>query len=343
MLEIDSADLELLTSKKMLSYAPELESQLKPVIQGALEGDEKSLSAFHSLLATLNQQKFGLKKPLNPEQELNLDILRTRLDTSWLNDQKIRIEDDLLAIPSSPDAFINWLESLLDSGYGQKHILFDYLENYASQADFELFMTQELATEAGFDDLVAMTQVQAPHHVKLELARNYWDELGNGAYEKMHSVQLGWVADALEIKSPEDHYKGIHWQPLALSNMMLAFASRRSYFYQSIGALGAIELTAPARCKKVAKGLKRLGFTNAQYRYYALHSILDIKHWQGWRDNILRPLIEENPAACVPIAEGFLMRLLAGSDCFDVYANQLCNNNEPKNNPSLRNYLALVS
>jgi|GEM_PF-159645 len=341
MHEINSAHLELLDSKNILSNIPSVNDNLKILIQAALNGNEKSLNEFHKLLATINQDKFCLQKPLNPEHELYLDILRTQLDTAWLTSQKVRIQECLATAPEEPEAFIAWLESLLNSGYGQNHILFDYLESDATLADFEFFMTQELATEAGFDDLVAMTQVQAPHHVKLELARNYWDELGNGSLEKMHSVQLGWVAEALNIQSPEGHYQGIHWQPLALSNMMLAYASRRSYFYQSIGALGAIELTAPSRCEKVTKGLKRLGLTNCQYRYYALHAVLDIKHWQGWRDDVLRPLLAEKPKAYLPIAEGFLMRLLAGDDCFNVYASQLCNRNQPKNNSS--DNLALAS
>jgi hypothetical protein len=43
------------------------------------------------------------------------------------------------------------------------------------------FLTQEAAGEAGFDDLVAMTQVKVSDRAKLELARNYWDEMGRGA------------------------------------------------------------------------------------------------------------------------------------------------------------------
>jgi len=343
MHEINSEHLQLLNSENLLSSIPVINDKLKILIHAALKGSEKSLNEFHKLLATINQDKFCLQKPLNADQELHLDILRTQLDKSWLTSQKTRIQECLATAPENSEAFIAWLESLLNSGYGQNHSLFDYLESNASRADFEFFMTQELATEAGFDDLVAMTQVQAPHQVKLELARNYWDELGNGTLEKMHSVQLGWVAEALNIQSPEGHYQGIHWQPLALSNMMLAYASRRSYFYQSIGALGAIELTAPSRCEKVTKGLKRLGLTNCQYRYYALHAVLDIKHWQGWRDDVLRPLLGENPKAYLAIAEGFLMRLLAGNDCFNVYANKICHNNQSKNNSSLKNYLALAS
>ena len=40
---------------------------------------------------------------------------------------------------------------------------------------------------------------------------------------------------------------------------MTAMATRRDYAWHSLGALGAIELTAPARSAAVANGLKRLG------------------------------------------------------------------------------------
>ena len=48
------------------------------------------------------------------------------------------------------------------------------------------FLTQEVAGEAGFDDLLAMTQVKMPVTAKLEMARNYWDEMGRGRDTAMH-------------------------------------------------------------------------------------------------------------------------------------------------------------
>ncbi|MCA8887010.1 MAG: iron-containing redox enzyme family protein, partial [Hyphomonadaceae bacterium] len=48
------------------------------------------------------------------------------------------------------------------------------------------FVEQEAAGEAGFDDLVAMSQVKMPAPAKLELARNYWDEMGRGNAKGMH-------------------------------------------------------------------------------------------------------------------------------------------------------------
>jgi hypothetical protein len=63
--------------------------------------------------------------------------------------------------------------------------------------DLKLYLTQEAAGEAGFDDLVALTQVRLPDRPKMELARNYWDEMGRGNPKGMHGPMLHYVVEAL--------------------------------------------------------------------------------------------------------------------------------------------------
>ena len=53
-----------------------------------------------------------------------------------------------------------------------------WIAGEASLEQLKWFFEQEAAGEAGFDDLVALTQVKLPAGAKLELARNYWDEMG---------------------------------------------------------------------------------------------------------------------------------------------------------------------
>jgi hypothetical protein len=104
---------------------------------------------------------------------------------------------------------------------------------------------------------------------------------------------------------------------------MVAFAMNRRYAYQSIGALGVIELTAPGRAVHVNRGLKRLGFGGAVRRYFALHATLDVKHSAAWNREVLRPLVAENPGVAAAIAEGALLRLTAGARCFERYRQEL--------------------
>ena len=104
---------------------------------------------------------------------------------------------------------------------------------------------------------------------------------------------------------------------------MVALAANRHYAYHAIGALGAIELTAPGRALKVNAALKRLGIDGAARGYFALHATLDIKHSKAWNEEVIYPLVEENPLLARPIAEGALMRLEAGARCFERYRREL--------------------
>jgi hypothetical protein len=96
-------------------------------------------------------------------------------------------------------------------------------------------------------------------------------------------------------------------------------ATSRRYAWHSVGALGVIELTAPGRSACVAAGLRRIGLSDRERRYFDLHAVLDIKHSQDWNREALVPLVREDPRRATAIAEGALMRLTCGARCFDRY------------------------
>ncbi len=206
-------------------------------------------------------------------------------------------------------------------GPGQHDPLFPWLEHHATLDQMTWFLRQEVAGEAGFDDLVAMTQVKLPARAKLELARNYWDEMGQGHESGMHGPLLGRLAGALDIGHPAA--EDVVWESLALANVMAALATNRRYAYHSLGALGVIELTAPARARAVNAGLKRLGVTGETRRYFALHATLDIKHSEAWNREVLHPLVAGDARIATAMAEGALMRLVAGARCFARYRAEL--------------------
>ncbi len=99
--------------------------------------------------------------------------------------------------PTDAKRFIEWFESLKETGPGQGDPLFPWLENEATLDEMKWFLTQEVAGEAGFEDLTALTQLKFPTRPKLELARNYWDEMGRGNPKAMHGPLLGALADHL--------------------------------------------------------------------------------------------------------------------------------------------------
>src|SRR5256885_11998772 len=131
------------------------------------------------------------------------------------------------------------------------------------------FLEQEMAGEAGFDDLVALTQVKLPVQPKLEMARNCWDEMVRCRERAMHGPLLGNFARELRIDG--DAYRVV-WEANALANLLVALAANRRYAYHAVGALGAIEMTAPGRVAQVDAGLARLGVAAGARRDFSLHA-----------------------------------------------------------------------
>ncbi len=218
--------------------------------------------------------------------------------------------------PRDPSGFVAWFEALKENGPGQRDPLFPWLATRASRDEMRWFVEQEAAGEAGFDDLVAMAQVKVPTRAKLELARNYWDEMGRGNAKGMHGPMLDALVRALDVAP---RIETTIAPSLALGNTMAALATNRAYAYHALGALGVIELTAPGRATYVSEGLRRLRVNAKARHYFDLHAVLDIKHSEAWNREVFASIVAETPEAAPAIAEGALMRLQCGADCFDAY------------------------
>lgn len=243
-----------------------------------------------------------------------------QIEGEFVEAQRRLVAERASQAPTEAAAFVRWFEELKENGPGQGDPLFPYLARAASQQEMIWFLEQEVAGEAGFDDLVALTQVRLPTCAKLEMARNYWDEMGQGHESGMHGPMLERLASDLSLRRGTAH---VVVESLALGNLMVALAANRRYAYHSIGALGAIELTAPGRAAQVNAGLKRLGLSGSSRQYFALHSTLDVKHSEAWNREVLYPLVAQEPKVARAIAEGALMRLQAGANCFERYRKTL--------------------
>lgn len=240
----------------------------------------------------------------------------TRAEGEYIEAVRCEVSPLLANVPSGVDDFIDWFEELKRTGPGQGDELFPWLAQNASRKDMLWFLTQEVAGEAGFDDLLAMTQVKMPVTAKLEMARNYWDEMGRGNSKGMHGPMLERLAHHIEVNpTPES----VIPDALALGNMMVALAHNRRYAFHSIGALGVIEMTAPTRAGFVERGLRRLGISAKQRHYFALHAVLDVKHSETWNREVLRSLVAEDSRRARAIGEGAVLRLWHGARCFERY------------------------
>jgi len=254
------------------------------------------------------------------QKTLERDTRMLRLEGGFVEELRAEIADRAAQAPTDAAGFVAWFEDLKQTGPGQGDALFPWLAEEAMRDQLRWFFEQEAAGEAGFDDLVAYTQVKLPVQAKLELARNYWDEMGRGNAKGMHGPMLDALVETMEV---EPCIETTVWESLALANAMTAMATSRRYAWHSVGALGAIELTAPGRSALVAKGLRRIGLSDRERRYFDLHAVLDVKHSEDWNREALIPLVSEDPRRATAIAEGALMRLVCGERCFDRYRNEL--------------------
>jgi hypothetical protein len=272
---------------------------------------------FQAALAHWNRRRLAPSLPIVEWQAgLDADAKMQRLEGGFLEELRLAVADEAAAAPNEPKAFVRWFEYLREAGPGQNDRLFPWLAEQATLEQMRWFLTQEAAGEAGFDDLTALTQVKLPVQAKLELARNYWDEMGRGNAKGMHGPMLNALVDALELEPDIDDTV---WESLALANAMTAMATTRRYAFHAVGALGVIELTAPDRSAATAAGLRRLGIDGKKRHYFDLHAVLDRRHSEAWNAEAIAPLVAEDPRRATAMAEGALIRLRCGERCFERY------------------------
>lgn len=273
----------------------------------------------HRRLARGNARRLTPRGPDEPSQRHGeQDLLAWQ--RRFLAEERAHIARQAAQAPTTTREFLTWFSALRENGPGQGDPLFPWLAEHATMMDMRWFLGQEAAGEAGFDDLVALAQVKLPARPKLEMARNYWDEMGRGQQEGMHGGLLDHLVQHLDLPVA---IETTVWPALALGNLMVALATERDHAYHAIGALGVIELTAPGRVVQVAAGLRRLGIAARERRYFDLHAVLDVKHSQAWNSEVIAPLVDQDPRIATWIAEGALMRLSAGARCFASYRSAL--------------------
>jgi hypothetical protein len=272
---------------------------------------------WHRRLAAFNANRFTPTLP-HADWEAETEATASMLieEGCWLEAKRAEVAERAAEAPRDPDGFVAWFESLEFTGPGQQDPLFPWLAEQASMDEMRWFLEQEIAGEAGFDDLTALTQVRLPVRAKLELARNYWDEMGRGNAKGMHGPMLDHLARRLGL---QPRVETAVWEALALANTMAGLAATRRYAFQAVGALGVIEQTAPGRAKLVGEGLRRLGVSGKDRHYFDLHAVLDIKHSAAWNAEAAWPLVAANPDLAPALAEGALMRLECGAACFQRY------------------------
>jgi hypothetical protein len=170
---------------------------------------------------------------------------------------------------------------------------YHWLAKEADSAQVVDFLALEGGPDGGFDDLVAICQVGLSGPAKGELAKNYWDELGDGDPEQVHTTlheRLVAALDLLRVR-PEDQLEA------ALERACLdgLLATNRWLQPEMVGALGMTELQAGPRCRMVLQALERVGAPDAALPFYRVHAEVDPVHGRDWVEKAVVPLVSAHP------------------------------------------------
>ncbi len=75
------------------------------------------------------------------------------LEGEWLEVERAAVAPLVRGVPRRGNDFVRWFDALRNGGPAQGDPLFDWLAERATLDELRWFMRQELAAEAGLDDL----------------------------------------------------------------------------------------------------------------------------------------------------------------------------------------------
>ena len=187
--------------------------------------DHAARDELHRALLLIYQQHMRLPQSESPDYQFHPLVCRLmhELEAPWERDmiRRARASYDLSldALPEDPAAFSAWYRATAFGHPLYEHDLYGFVACEAERHQLEWFFRMECAGEAAFDDLVALAQVGTRGEVKIEMAANYWDEMGRGRSHAVHTHLFYKLIDGLHLEAPPA--SELPWQVLAGVNVML--------------------------------------------------------------------------------------------------------------------------
>jgi hypothetical protein len=227
------------------------------------------------------------------------------LERQWLDELTADDVEHRAQLPSDPIAALRTL-----AARDRLPEVYTWVAKHADRTGIVRFLSLEGGPDAGFDDLVAICQLGLPARAKMELATNYWDEMGNGDPRAVHTYLHEQLSDALRLESVEDE------STLARGAILGLLATNRALQPELLGALGLIELQAGPRSRLVVQGLMRIGAPEEAVPFYQVHAEVDPRHGKGWLDNAIEPVLGEYPGIGERVVRGAMWRSRTNAELF---------------------------
>jgi pyrroloquinoline quinone (PQQ) biosynthesis protein C len=296
-------------------------------------GNRTALARLHEVLAFIYEQDFGINSTnrLDCETQPILRDIAATLERGMLeNEYRFISEQTLSSYPTNGFEYARWLRNLISTHRSSAHPFYNvYMLEKATVADLKFFLAQETNLDPRFDDILALIQVGTRGGEKLEIANNYYDEMGNGKPEEVHAHMFN--ATLQELGIDENYVRDNMLLDGRISgNLSACLALSRRHYYKAIGYFGVTEYLAPRRFKNLVAAWRRNGLTENGIKYHDLHIKIDSGHARGWFENVIKPLIDKDARLGREIALGALIRLNSSERYLDALLNHF------ESMPSLR-------
>jgi Iron-containing redox enzyme len=282
-------------------------------LEDGLEPLHRRLAEFNRLRLVPSLEMVDWQLQLRREVELRI------AEGHFIEAERAAVSRAAERVPTEPYALLEWFEKLRESQAERDRRFFGWVADSAGDGAVSWFLTQELSGEDCAEDLFALAQLRLPARPKLEIARCYWDEMGQG---QALATSASMTAELTQHMQSDVTLPPV-WERLARSNLMFALTMNRRYGYQALGALGVQELTSAEPARQLAVGLERLKYSLEASAYFAARARLAPLCSHAWAQDVILPLVARDSRAAKAIAEGALMRLQASGRCFARYARDL--------------------
>jgi len=253
---------------------------------------------------------------------LNEDPQIAAIEQAWLRWEDAQV--DTSKLPERAAEFADWFTDLRN-----RHVQPEFCRYLAEEAGLEeiaLFFLAEELVDSRFDDLVAMAQIGAAGTSKLTMAENYWDEMGEGKLERMHTLLFEHSAKYMRHQLA-DHSVSLADLECAEvfenANLVLLYGIHRHLAPRALAAMGVMEYSAPDRFQAMVDGCTRLNVPADVIAYQRIHVHVDADHGAEWLDNVLVPLVNRSPAALREVSMGALIRERVGTAYYDQVWQQM--------------------
>jgi len=275
----------------------------------AVAGDADALHQQQLLLARIYALSMRLTDTPTAEGSVVVHEVTRLLETATIAAEDAHIDAEIYAeMPVDGRAYLSWLKGIARRHRVFKHSYYvDFISNRAEQDDLRTYVIQESLVDGRFDDLLAMMQVGTSGAAKMEIASNFWDEMGNGKPEDVHTHLFNKIYEVFDITDDELE-SAMTASDLLAGNLAVMLCRYRQFYPEAVGFLGMTEWLVPDRFQNVVRAWERLGLPEVGIAYHRLHITIDSQHAAGWFHNVVVPA-SDSEAMRKGMLRGALWRL----------------------------------